>query len=54
MLCIEVPALFHYYWAFFFRACPNPYTSAAVCGSQGYAIVEVMLSLAHKKNNFTQ
>lgn len=28
---------------------PTPNTSAAVCGSQGYEIVEIMMSLAHEK-----
>lgn len=28
---------------------PTPNTSAAVCGSQGYKIVEIMMSLAHEK-----
>lgn len=34
---------------------PTPNTSAAVCRSQGYEIVEIMMSLAfEKKKNITQ
>lgn len=35
-----------------FPAHPTPNTSAAVCGSQGYEIVEIMMSFAHEKKNF--
>lgn len=35
-------------------AYPTPNTSAAVCGSQGYEIVEIMMSLAHEKKKNTQ